>query len=116
MTIGAFFLFLALLGAADAHAQDLNSNALQGDGSWKTDGEAKRAAQQWDIDLRRAKDGSVIGSINVADSPLLSNGRVEARFDGRFISGTIVDARGQYVARFNGLLSNGRLDGRRSDE
>jgi len=106
---------LLTLGGGAATAQTAVSRDLHGAGSWKTDGEAKRAAAQWSLDLQRSRDGTVSGVINVADSPLLGSGRVRGRFDGRLISGTIVDEQGTDVARFNGLLTRSGFRGRYVD-
>lgn len=98
-----------------ASAQLSDPADIRGDGSWKTDGVAKRAAQRWNLDLRRADDGTISGLITVTDSPLLQAGRIHGRIDGRTISGTILGDQGEYVARFNGLLNNGRFQGKYTD-
>lgn len=88
---------------------------LRGGGSWNADSETKRSEQRWDLDLHRDGGGSISGRINVADSPLMTQGHVQGKFDGYMISGTIVDERGAYVARFNGLLRGSRFQGRYTD-
>ena len=82
----------------------LTSTEARGDGDWKTDGRTQKATQRWDLDLTRAEDGSVSGEITVADSPLLANGSVQGRMDGRRISGVILDEAGDRAASFEGTV------------
>ena len=82
----------------------LTSTNVRADGGWKTEGRAEKVTQRWDLSLTRAEDGSVSGQIAVADSPLLANGTVRGRMDGRRISGVILDESGNRAASFEGTV------------
>jgi hypothetical protein len=108
-------LAIVIALATVAGAQSAAFDELRGDGSWKTDGKAKRATQQWSLDLQRSSDGTVSGLITVADSPLFAAGRVHGKLEDRVISGTITDEQGNHVARFNGTLSRSGFQGKYVD-
>jgi hypothetical protein len=112
--ISAALIVTLAVGTAAAQP-DLATTELEGGGSWKVDGEAKRSSRQWDLDLQRAEDGTITGTIRVDGSPLLSEGRVQGKLDGNLISGAIVGEDGERAATFTGLLANGRFQGKYTD-
>lgn len=104
-----------LFPTAIAFAQELadhpvlTATTIHGDGAWKSDDKAAKAAQRWDLTLSRASDNSVSGHITVADSPLLTNGTIEGRLDGRRLSGIIFDETGNHAASFEGRVGADRV-------
>jgi len=95
------------LGTADEQREARSVTVF---GDWKTDGMLRRASQRWDLDLVR--DGDVVrGTIDVADSPLVSRGAVQGRVRGRRIEGRIADESGAPVARFHGLITPSGMSG-----
>ncbi len=105
---------LTLLGAT-ATAQQfadhplLTTTSVRGDGAWKADGRAAKTTQRWDLSMTRKADGSVSGRITVVDSPLLTNGSIEGRLDGRRLSGVILDEGGNRAASFDGSVGADRI-------
>lgn len=79
-------------------------------GDWATEGRLHRASQRWQLDLVRKGD-VVRGTIDVADSPLVSRGAVQGRVRGRRIEGRIADESGAPVARFHGLITPSGMSG-----
>jgi hypothetical protein len=91
-------------------AEDQATRTAVASGDWATEGRLRRAAQRWDLDLVRHGD-VVRGTIDVADSPLVSRGAVQGRLRGRRIEGRIADESGTPVARFHGLVTPSGMSG-----
>ena len=95
----------------------LAARGLHGRGSWqRAEQSARPSAQQWDIDVNRADDDTLDGRVSVAGSPLLQNGILHGRINGRRVSGSIDDPGGNHVADFSGaVLPNGAMQGTYQD-
>ena len=91
-------------------AEDQAARTVIASGDWRTEGRLRRASQRWDLDLVRKGD-AVRGTIDVADSPLVSRGAVQGRVRGRRIEGRIADESGAPVARFHGLITPNGMSG-----
>lgn len=79
---------------------------IQGGGLWKGRGRARRPRQRWSMDIDRDDDGTIHGRIDVKDSVLLTEGRVEGVISGRRITGTISGEQGAAVAKFYGIITD----------
>lgn len=79
--------------------------SVRGDGGWKTDGKAQRAAQRWNIDLKRLEDDTLTGLVTIEDSPLMHDGTLAGKIEGGRVSGTIQDDKGLHVATFVGTAN-----------
>jgi hypothetical protein len=91
-------------------SDELPERTVSASGDWETEGRLRRASQRWDLDLVRKGD-VVRGTIDVADSPLVSRGAVQGRVRGRRIEGRIADESGAPVARFRGLITPTGMSG-----
>lgn len=92
------------------------ASTLAGSGRWGASGTARAAGVQgWSVQLSN-RDGLLDGTVTVSGSPLIRNGRVTGRIQGRGVAGTLLDAEGRQVATFTGTITeSGRVHGRYQD-
>jgi len=86
----------------------IEARQLRGGGSWQRGAEARRDAQQWDIDVMHADDDSLRGRVTVQGSPLIRDGILQGRIDGRRVEGNVMDDAGNHVATFIGTITRDR--------
>jgi hypothetical protein len=94
---------------------DVQTRDIAGAGSWQADGKAVLATRRWQLDLKRGPGTALQGTIAVAESPLVGFGKVSGRVDGKRVTGVISDARGKFVAQFEGEVSGDMMSGTYTD-
>lgn len=105
----------AVANEPDAASPSRVEREVHGAGDWKTHGKSRRATQRWDLAVKRTDDGFLRGRIYVRDSPLMSDGLVEAHVSGDSVAGFITDEEGEFVARFRGTVQGTRMSGTYTD-
>jgi hypothetical protein len=93
----------------------IETQRLDGNGSWVPIGKKRRASQRWILSVDRDDDGKLHGSVAIADSPLARSGVVRGSMRGRHVSGTIADSRGRHIAEFRGVASADGVRGTYTD-
>jgi hypothetical protein len=83
----------------------LNAATLRGGGKWQGGAVARSGPQRWDVDVTRADDGSIAGSVVLEGSALLQSGMLRGRVDGRRVAGSVTDPAGNHVATFVGTIT-----------
>jgi hypothetical protein len=93
----------------------ITARRLRGGGEWQN-ATARQAVRQWDLDMTRADDDSLSGSVTLVGSPLMQRGRLRGTIEGRRVSGSVTDEAGNHVATFVGAVtSDGGLQGTYQD-
>lgn len=108
-------LVSAVANEADSARSSRVEREVHGAGDWQTRGGSKRATQRWDLAVQRTADGFLRGRIYIRDSPLMSDGLVEAHVSGNLVAGFITDEQGELVASFRGTVQGTRMSGTYTD-
>jgi hypothetical protein len=113
-------VLLAAAGAwthanAQAAPPSFTAQQLRGGGSWKPDGKAAVARQQWRVDAARRTDNSLRGRVTLGGSPLAQAGNLLVRISGQSLSGNVVDDSGKQIASFTGTITAAGISGTYTD-
>lgn len=118
--VGAAVLFGATAVRADVawkgeERSAIRAKRMAGGGGWKGGRGGDRSRQRWQLDVQRADDGSLSGEVVLSGSPLARKANLMGKIEGRLVSGTLADERGQLVASFRGTISDRGISGEYTD-
>ena len=103
---------LRLHSADDAHARRPPAvvRQLVGGGQWESRRDG-HGARDWQVQLKRRDDGSIVGRVTIVGSPAVQDAKIDAQLDGGEVDGVLVGADDRQIGTFTGHRARRSLSG-----